>query len=451
MVSAATTTLRTLKRKQRRATLGRGLALLPEDLLLNIFALSYKSAYDWETSFRLASVCQRFRALMLASPRMWTAIHKSLQSKPKALGLCLQRSRDAGLAVSLNESKIASDCAHLFSTEVARWSRLDVCTRSANRKDDTSLRAIGAILSNPSTVFPRLSYLHIKCYGHGIFKIDMFDRMPILRQLHITSFSSLPKYLPQTLVHLNLCLAANKQDIIDRLRTMLQSTQSLRSLCLALISKESNEEQVPTYTSKPRLILDLDVLQITVIGYYFYPDFFQSIYLPNIATLEIMTATYRRIWYRDRCEKLLAAFFDGEKVYPRLRELTAIHDETPCDKLHHRDDAITPIELSSESFRNCPSLDSLTISMTGTIKSLPPSKNIHLINCSLYNWKWLATVPAASHIVLRNCRHENKVAGKTIHIERPGSITVPKNVQIESECKLQLRTGIIITSDIFIQ
>ncbi len=113
----------------KRAGLGFGpfLQRLPPELLAESMRLACSDAYDLLT---LSHVDRRFRSIALSMADVWS--HISSDMPTEILQLCLERSKNAGLHIVLEDTK--SDVEDLYATFEDMESRFKSCLIETERR-----------------------------------------------------------------------------------------------------------------------------------------------------------------------------------------------------------------------------------------------------------------------------------------------------------------------------
>lgn len=127
---------------QRTVHLGQGLASLPDDILSIVFTMVYEGEslrptddlFRWKRSFRLASVCRRFRHISLQTPQLWTSISTSM-CRPGIVSTCLRNGGICDLFISVHpiaglakEAEIDAEAEFIQETieRQHRWARFAI-------------------------------------------------------------------------------------------------------------------------------------------------------------------------------------------------------------------------------------------------------------------------------------------------------------------------------------
>ncbi len=116
-----------------------GLTSLPDDVLAMTFDLAVNERFGfckWKTAVRLSHVCQHFRYIMLACPRMWTDMNTSSEM----VASCAPRAKGVSLSVNFSVDTRADRDGWVFQpvlaellTHAKRWGRLSMAFRPSSR------------------------------------------------------------------------------------------------------------------------------------------------------------------------------------------------------------------------------------------------------------------------------------------------------------------------------
>ncbi len=401
--------IHSLEKEKGRAAVGHGLLRLPDELLVLIFMATIDQGHytyrPWKPAFRLSAVCRRFYAVAHSSPKMWSYVSTTRQ---EIVNICLERSRNAGLHVSITEDSPAFYSA--ARSHCSRWESIEIYLKREKYQTivdkllpDTALDA-----------FPRLKRIVCahKCGSAMSTRplkklVDHFySSAPNLRLLVLTVWTSSRFTLPASLRCLELTVLPKRTwspGSTRHLLSLLRTAPLLEEINLDLDHTQSFDPYPSRNAGGKQKIFAMPLVEkfsLKLRAHDGLQPLLHSLYFPNIKDLCIEVSDKEDAWDRDPDEvppddeidnvlpglRLVDAMFHRSKKYLQLTTLTL-----ELDFWYHRPNVTLDKDLLMNYAKNCPALRDLTLlcSTPMAYLTLPPLRNLKLIWCHFQSTTWL--------------------------------------------------------------
>ncbi|TDL30118.1 hypothetical protein BD410DRAFT_798528 [Rickenella mellea] len=304
-----------------KLALRRGLHLLPDEILAQIFEAGYTSDLKGNRfALTISHVNRRFRHISLRIPHLWSTV-TNYQSISE-LGEFLARSKQAGLSVRISEQRATMAPADIFIPLVTqhsdRWVELV-------HEYNYDMSADGSLLSRSVLYLPNLKrlidyseYLSTKLYNWTIpslanYEGDFFHGISVM-----------------TLVSCTLDLWDGQgYGGLDGLLLFISTNHSLRYLSLdfhGFISYTSISQ-----VDAKAVLSSLETFSVHFAGGYYvdndFERFMTNLSLPNITQFSLQLVFDATCGPEDYdTDRLFTALFRGQNPYPTLDRLDIIID-----------------------------------------------------------------------------------------------------------------------------
>ncbi|KLO07859.1 hypothetical protein SCHPADRAFT_1001355 [Schizopora paradoxa] len=292
-----------------------GLAQLPDEILSLIFKNVYAvfpHVLDRKAiPFCLASVCRRFREVACATPQIWNYIYFSGAS-PELLECLLLRSRNTELEVDFDlagsYNKADQECFDKLFTLVGahcnRWGSL--CLNSSMALSRKFVDTLTQFLSSPRTFqsLPRLHSINIDLTeAENLFRV-LDEHAPNLRAIATNAEFGPDEFdvkLPKSVTELNIhdCSRGICDIDVPQFVAMLQSAE-LQELDLYFESDNDfschyGPQEGPGEVMKIRFVVNsISRFSIDLVALGFAEDLFDSLYFPNLESVELKIHEFHR-------------------------------------------------------------------------------------------------------------------------------------------------------------
>jgi len=282
--------IRTLETERRHVVLGHGLLSLPDELLALVFVTTMHNCYKpWMTAFRLSAVCRRFHAITHSSPEMWSYVSTKM-SRQEIVDMCLDRSRNTGLCLSVVEG--SPDFYSAIGQHRSRWESIRIS--SGHEKYQTEVdklfpdTALGQLPRLKSIICgPRSSQEVKKLVG------QLNTSAPNMHHLTLTISTPSRYTLPASLRRLDLTVfpkSSTTPGSTRHLVSFLRSAPLLEEMKLDFTKTKCFDPYTSRKTPGKQKFFSMPLVGKVMLSFHAYgglQPLLRALYFPNIIDLTI--------------------------------------------------------------------------------------------------------------------------------------------------------------------